>query len=71
LTDTITSHTRLSVTKLAGNIGAQISGIDAGGALGDEEARQIRQALLDHKVVFLRDQNLDYRSQVAFAKLVI
>jgi alpha-ketoglutarate-dependent sulfate ester dioxygenase len=65
---TITSHTRISVTKLAGNIGAQISGIDTGSALSNEEVGQVRQALLDHKVVFLRDQDLDYRSQVAFAK---
>src|ERR1700691_3236208 len=29
---------------------------------------QIRQALLDHKVVFLRGQSLDYARQVAFAE---
>jgi alkyl sulfatase len=29
---------------------------------------QVRQALLDHKVVFLRGQSLDYRRQVAFAE---
>ena len=29
---------------------------------------RIRQALLDHKVVFLRDQSLNYRRQVAFAE---
>jgi alpha-ketoglutarate-dependent sulfate ester dioxygenase len=68
MTDIITSHTRVSITKLAGNIGAHTSGIDTGGALGDEEVGQVRQALLDHKVVFLRDQDLDYPRQVAFAK---
>ena len=68
MTDTITSQTRVSVTKLAGNIGAQISGIDTGDALSDDDVAQIRQALLDHKVVFLRDQNLDYARQVAFAE---
>ena len=68
MTDTITSQTRVSVVRLAGNIGAQVSGIDTGGALGDEEAGLVRQALLDHKVVFLRDQDLDYPRQVAFAK---
>ena len=67
MTDTITSQTRVSVTRLAGNIGAQISGIDAGGALSDDEVAQVRRALLDHKVVFLRDQSLDYPRQVAFA----
>jgi alpha-ketoglutarate-dependent sulfate ester dioxygenase len=68
VTDTITSQTRVSVTRLAGNIGAQISGIDTGRAFSDEEVAQVRQALLDHKVVFLRDQSLDYPRQVAFAE---
>ena len=68
MTDTITSQTQVWLTKLAGNIGAQISGIDAGDALSDDVVAQIRQALLDHKVVFLRDQNLDYARQVAFAE---
>ncbi len=62
MTDTITSQTRVSVTRLAGNIGAQLSGIDAGGTLSDDEVA-VRQALLDHKMVFLRDQSLDYSRQ--------
>jgi alpha-ketoglutarate-dependent sulfate ester dioxygenase len=68
MTDTITSQTEVVVTKLAGNIGAQVSGVDAGGALSDEAVAQVRQALLAHKVVFLRDQDLDYARQVAFAE---
>ena len=68
MTDTITSQTQVWLTKLTGNIGAQISGIDTGDALSDDVVAQIRQALLDHKVVFLRDQNLDYARQVAFAE---
>jgi len=68
VTETIASQTRLSVTKLAGNIGAQITGIDTGAAPTDDEVAQLRQALLDHKVVFLRGQSLDYPSQVAFAE---
>ena len=68
MTDTIASQTRAVVTRLAGNIGAQISGIDTGAGVSDEEVAQIRRALLDHKVVFLRDQSLDYPRQVAFAE---
>ena len=37
MTDTITSQTRISVTRLAGNIGAEIGGIDTGGTLSDDE----------------------------------
>ncbi len=68
MTDTIVSPTRISVARLAGNIGAQVSGIDTGGHVSDDDVAAIRQALLDHKVVFLRGQSLDYASQVAFAE---
>jgi taurine dioxygenase len=56
------------VTPLAGNIGAEISGVDTGGPLTEEAVAGIRQALLRHKVVFLRDQTLDYPRQVAFGR---
>jgi alpha-ketoglutarate-dependent sulfate ester dioxygenase len=53
---------------LTGNIGAEITGVDAAGPLDDHTLAGIRRALDRHKVVFLRDQHLDYRSQVAFAR---
>jgi alpha-ketoglutarate-dependent taurine dioxygenase len=65
---TSSTQTSVSVTRLAGHIGAQISGVDTGAAPGNDAVAQIRQALLDHKVVFLRDQSLDYARQVAFAE---
>src|SRR5713101_46824 len=68
MTETISTTTRIGVTRLAGNIGAEISGIDTAGLPSDDAVAQIRQALLDHKVVFLRDQSLDSASQVAFAE---
>jgi alpha-ketoglutarate-dependent sulfate ester dioxygenase len=68
MTDTISTRTRIGIRRLAGHIGAEITGADAGTELGDETIAQVRQALLDHKVVFLRDQSLDYARQVAFAE---
>jgi taurine dioxygenase len=68
MTDTIATQAKLGVRRLAGNIGAEITGADTGTDLGDDAIAQIRQALLDHKVVFLRGQNLDYARQVAFAE---
>lgn len=65
---TTTTVSLLDVRRLAGNIGAEIGGVDAGDALGDAVISGIRQALLRHKVVFLRDQHLDYARQVAFAE---
>ena len=68
MTDTIATSTKLGIRRLAGNIGAEITGADTGTDLGNDAIAQIRQALLDHKVVFLRDQSLDYARQVAFAE---
>jgi alpha-ketoglutarate-dependent sulfate ester dioxygenase len=68
MTETISIPTQTGIRRLAGHIGAEITGVDAGTALGDDTIAQVRQALLDHKVVFLRDQSLDYARQVAFAE---
>jgi alpha-ketoglutarate-dependent sulfate ester dioxygenase len=68
MTETLVPASNITVTRLAGNIGAQVGGVDTGGPLADEAVAAVRRALLDHKVVFLRDQHLDYASQVAFAQ---
>jgi alpha-ketoglutarate-dependent sulfate ester dioxygenase len=68
MTDTIGTQVQIGVRRLAGNIGAEITGVDTGTDLGDDTVAQIRQALLDHKVVFFRGQSLDYARQVAFAE---
>ena len=68
MTETISTSTRLDVTPLAGEIGAEIDGVDTGAPLSDDTVAQIRNALLKHKVVFLRGQDLGYTTQVAFAQ---
>jgi alpha-ketoglutarate-dependent sulfate ester dioxygenase len=71
LTDTDTvSHraVRLEIRPLAGRIGAELARVDVGTALGHETVAEIRDALLTHRVVFLRDQHLDYASLVTFAQ---
>jgi alpha-ketoglutarate-dependent taurine dioxygenase len=62
--ETLTATTHVGITRLAGQIGAEITGADTGTPLSDEVVARIRQALLDHKVVFLRGQSLNYRRQV-------
>lgn len=59
---------KFEIIRLAGNIGAEIKGVSVSGQLKDDVVLAVRQALLKHKVVFLRDQHLDYETQVAFAK---
>ena len=68
MAETISTRARIGATRLAGHIGAEISGADTGEVLSDDAVAVIRQALLQHKVVFLRDQNLNYARQVAFAE---
>jgi len=58
----------LQVTPITGTIGAQLSGVDLSAELSDETIADIRAALLQHRVVFFRGQDLDYGQQVAFAR---
>jgi alpha-ketoglutarate-dependent taurine dioxygenase len=67
MTDALTPAT-IGVTRLAGNIGAEITGVDVGRPLTDDTVADIRQALLRHKVIFMRGQHLDYPRQTAFAR---
>ena len=51
--------TLLSVEPLSGSIGAELSNVDLSADLSDALIVAIRQALLDHGVIFFHDQNLD------------
>ena len=58
----------LRVVKLGANIGARIEGIDLSAELDPLSASKINAALLDHKVIFFRDQHrLDDDGQLALA----
>jgi taurine dioxygenase len=48
--------TRLEIQPIAGALGAEIHGVDLGSDLDDATVAEIRQALLDHCVIFFRDQ---------------
>ena len=61
----------IEVHRIAGHIGAEIRGVRLGGDLDPATVAAIRQALVDHKVVFFRDQlHLDDQGQEAFAELI-
>ncbi|NEA34254.1 TauD/TfdA family dioxygenase [Streptomyces sp. SID13031] len=61
----------ITVTKAGGAIGAVVGNVALGGDLSPQTVSAIRQALLDHKVIFFRDQqHLDDAGQLAFAKLL-
>jgi taurine dioxygenase len=59
---------RIEVEPISGSCGAEIHGVDVGAPLDDATIGDIRQALLDHCVIFFRDQVLDVAQQKAFAR---
>ena len=56
----------LTVRRAAGALGAEISGVDLSRELGDEVIAAIRGALVEHQVIFFRDQELTPAQQTAF-----
>ncbi|MFF7705778.1 TauD/TfdA family dioxygenase [Pseudomonas sp. NPDC007930] len=59
----------LSIEPVAGRIGAQINGITLSGDLPRAQFEQIEHALLKHKVLFFRGQNLTDEEQERFSRL--
>ena len=58
----------MHIRKIAGALGAELSGIDLAAGLSDLQAKEIRQALLDNVVIFLRNQILTPQQFLDFAK---
>lgn len=58
----------LEIRRVAGALGAEISGVDLSGPLADETIAAIRQALVEHQVIFFRDQTLTPEQQLAFGR---
>jgi taurine dioxygenase len=58
----------VSVAPIAGALGAEITGVDLSRDLSGETVAAIRQALLDHLVIFFRDQDLSPARLMAFAR---
>ena len=59
------------VRKVGGRIGAVVEGVRLGGDLDHTTVTDVRNALLEHKVLFFRRQHhLDDDAQIAFAELL-
>jgi taurine dioxygenase len=56
----------LKIHRLAGALGAEVAGVDLAQLLPDETIAAIRQALVEHQVIFFRDQALTPAQQSAF-----
>ena len=59
---------KLSVTPIAGALGAEVTGADLGRSLDAATVAEIRQALLDHLAIFFPAQELTPKSLLAFAR---
>lgn len=62
------SDASLSIRKVSGTLGAELSGVDLSETLSDGVIAQIRAALVEHQVIFFRDQTLTPGQQVDFGK---
>jgi taurine dioxygenase len=60
----------ITVTPIAGALGAEIGGVDLAADLSDETVAELRRAWLDHLVVFFRDQTLAPAAFLAFARRI-
>jgi taurine dioxygenase len=56
-----------TVNRLAGSLGAELSGLDLSQPLRPQDLAALRSAWLEHGVVFLRDQHLTSEQYMAFA----
>jgi len=59
---------KFDVLPVTPHIGAEIEGIDLGGHLSDDTIEEIRAALVRHKVLFFRDQDITEEQHIAFGR---
>ena len=58
----------IEVSPISGALGAEVQGVDISQDLPDSVIAEIRQALLDHGVIFFRDQQLEVDRHKAFVR---
>ena len=58
----------IEIRRLAGALGAEIGGVDLSENLPDRTIAEIRAALVEHQVIFFRDQALTPEQQLAFGR---
>jgi taurine dioxygenase len=61
-------YRHIEVRPIAGALGAEVRGVDASGPLAADVIAELRQAWLDHLVIFLLDQPLTPQALVEFAR---
>lgn len=62
----MTTYQRIQVHPIASALGAEVEGVDLSKPLDDQTVSEVKQAWLDHLVLFFRDQNLEPEQQKTF-----
>jgi taurine dioxygenase len=62
---TVMAYESFSVTAMTPNIGGLVGGIDLTRPLGPQAVRDLHDALMEHQVLFFRDQKLTHETQKA------
>ena len=65
---TLATKARLDVRPLASALGAEIFGVDLSRRLDEQTVQALREALLEHVVIFFRDQDLGPHQLLALAE---
>lgn len=64
----IATTASITVAPMSGACGAEIGGVDLGQPLNDAAVKAIREALLDHCVIFFRNQDISVAAHKALAR---
>ena len=59
----------ITTTPTGAALGAEVAGFDASTPLSEDEKAQVRQAFLDHKVIFIRGQQLTDPELLEFSSI--
>jgi len=59
---------RLQVERLTGRLGAELSNIDLGQTLSADRVEELKALLVEHKVLFFRDQHMNRAQHLALAR---
>ena len=62
------NYSLIDVEPIAGSLGAEISGVDMSQMLGNQLFQEVHDALMEHQVIFFRDQDISPTDHVAFAR---
>ena len=64
-----TDYETIQVEPLCPTVGAEITGFRMDGEVPPEQVAELRRALLEWKVIFFRDQDVDINEHLAFGRL--